>query len=215
MSQERKSCNLQPSPILAAREYVRSVRCLEATATSDGGFQAICSSCQAPEGNKDPPGALTKPLLTIWPTYNSTQAVRLQHQRPLPAQQNHCQGPLWGQSSSSTQPDRTRHTFSISWSSHQRYNQDGEREQHPELLSVLKHSHQRSKLEGKQVSWRLPSPSKETARVLAAGGFMEIYNTSAACITRLIKWLDCFGVSFLQILGKHLHLPRDHFCKLS
>lgn len=70
----------------------------------------------------------------------------------------------------------------------------------PEILSVLKDSQQRSKLEGKQVSWRVPSPSKETAGVLAAGTLMEIYNTSAAHITRLIKWLHCFGLSFLQTL---------------
>jgi len=64
MSQEEKNCNSQPSPILAAGAYVRSVRCLEAIATSAGGFQGAYSSCQAPEGNKDPPGSLTKPLLT-------------------------------------------------------------------------------------------------------------------------------------------------------
>lgn len=70
----------------------------------------------------------------------------------------------------------------------------------PEILSVLKDSQQRSKLEAKQVSWRVPSPSKETAGVLAAGALMEIYTTSAAHITRLIKWLHCFGLSFLQTL---------------
>lgn len=84
-----------------------------------------------------------------------------------------------------------------------------------EILSVLKDSQQRSKLEGTQVSWGVPSPSKETVRVLAAGGLMEIYSTSAAHITRLIKCPHCFGLSFLQTLWKHPHLPHDHSCKLS
>lgn len=39
---------------------------------------------------------------------------------------------------------------------------------------------------------------QRTAGVLAAGDLMEIYNTSAVHINRLIKWLHCFKVSFLQ-----------------
>lgn len=65
MSQEMKNYDSQPSLILVAGVYVRSVRCLEAIATSAGGFHATYRSCQSPEGNKDPPGSLTKPLLTI------------------------------------------------------------------------------------------------------------------------------------------------------
>jgi len=53
----------------------------------------------------------------------------------------------------------------------------------PDVLTVLKHSYRRFavKPEGKQVSWGLffkaPS-SEETARILAAGGFMKLCHTS-------------------------------------
>lgn len=222
MSQERKSCNLQPSPILRARVYVRSVRCPEAIATSTGGFHATYSSCQDLK--------VTRILLG--------HSQKLCSPSDIPAIQ--CR--RWGSSTRDLcQPSKNSivvlcgvkaapaHSPPASdtrFQNHGPLTRDitrkgkGRSREGPEILSVLKRSHQRfiAKLEGKQVSWRLFSkgpPSKETTRVLAAGGFMEIYNTSAVHINRLIKCFHCFEVSFLQTLWKHLHLPHDRFGKLS